>query len=115
MDSEGIMESAGEHIETFMSLLPIEEHKEKERKRKRDAASVSDASNHSEWLNMLRTGALDECTVDALKKYLRSSGLTISGRKAELLARVAESIEKNAQTNLENGEHVSSPKTSSVV
>ena len=55
-----------------------------------DGTTVDFAAMHAD-------GLLDSLSVDALKEYLRKHDLKLSGKKADLVARVAEHIDENAE------------------
>jgi hypothetical protein len=94
VDDEAIIHVAGEQIQAFQRALPDdleEEAKPKTTSRKRKL--VPDESG-LDWVELYQSNAVDTCTVDQLKKFLRSAGEKISGNKAELLLRVSKHLEK---------------------
>jgi len=89
-----ISKVAGKEIKAFDSYLPIDIEQPKAlSSRKRTRKIVPDDSG-IDWIDLHRTDAIELCTVDSLKKYLRSVGLPISGRKDDLVQRVTKSLEQ---------------------
>ena len=61
--------------------------------KKRPAAAPLDAAQviqGIDWKGLARSGDLNRCTVERLKVYCKHYGLPTGGRKADLVARVAE-------------------------
>ena len=95
VDSNIILKIARKEILHFNSSLPTDIKKSKvSTSRKRTRKIVPDDSG-IDWIELHRTDEIGLCTVDSLKKYLRSVGLAISGRKDDLVERVKESLEQN--------------------
>lgn len=90
---EAVLKATGDQIEQFQSLLPpddVEKPKAAGRKRK-----VAEDDSGINWIEMYQEGELDSCKVAELKKYLRSVGEPLSGKKSDLVPRVTEHIRKN--------------------
>ena len=92
-----ISKIAGEQIRAFDSLLPMDTKQPKgSTSRKRTRKIVPDDSG-IDWIELYRTDEIESCTIHSLKKYLRSVGLPISGRKDDLVQRVEESLEQKCR------------------
>jgi len=83
-DEAVIEKVAGKEIKALADLLPDDVEIMKEAKKRE---LLPDPTGH-DWGSDLREGSLDEHKLEDLKHYLRSRGLRIGGKKAELVARV---------------------------
>ena len=88
VDEELVSKLVGREVETILSLLPEDVVPTKEG-RKRDL--VPDDSG-IDWQEKLLSESIDSCTAVDLKKYLRSVGAMVSGRKGELVDRVTDHL-----------------------
>lgn len=87
VSKEDIREVAGKDIDAFYASLPEDVVIKKATKRK----IVVDESG-VDWVQTCQMDSLDECKADTLKQYLRSVGEKLSGKKADLVERVKQSI-----------------------
>lgn len=94
LNEEDILEAAGQQIEGFRDALCEDVKEEKKRaSKKRKASEPIEDDTGIDWVDLFNNDELAGCKVDQLKKYLRSIGARVSGRKEELLLRVRQSIE----------------------
>jgi hypothetical protein len=99
VDDKAILQVAVEQIQAFQQALPEDlevESKPKTTSRKRKL--VPDESG-LDWVQLYQSNAVDTCTVDQLKKFLRSVGDKISGNKMEISFRVSKHLEKEMSSN----------------
>jgi len=88
ISEEDVRATAGEQIDAFVASLPEDIFVPKEpRKRKREP----DESG-CDWISLYKANELDDCTLPQLKCYLKSVGEKLSGKKAEVVERVSQSI-----------------------
>mmetsp|Transcript_25512 Transcript_25512/g.54421 ORF Transcript_25512/g.54421 Transcript_25512/m.54421 type:complete len:533 (+) Transcript_25512:1205-2803(+) len=94
-ENESVLKIARKEIDAFQWCLPVdvEPPKTTTTSRKRVRTIVPDDSG-MDWNELYRTDEIGTCTMDVLKKHLRSVGLPTSGRKSDLVARVTESVEE---------------------
>ncbi|CAJ1954274.1 unnamed protein product [Cylindrotheca closterium] len=92
---EDVLKAAGTQIERFKILLPDDAEKPKVAGRKRKMVEDDSGIN---WVELYEEGALDSCKLPELKKYLRSIGEKLSGKKSDLVLRVQEHIHKSQKT-----------------
>lgn len=95
--AENMRIQAGKEIDYFSSLLPADTVKPKTISKKRSRNIVSDDSG-IDWKELYNGNEIDTIKVENLKKYLRSVGLPLSGRKEDLVKRVINSLEQLLQT-----------------
>uniref|UniRef100_A0A7S1D336 SAP domain-containing protein n=1 Tax=Cyclophora tenuis TaxID=216820 RepID=A0A7S1D336_CYCTE len=79
-----------------LSMIPyrrISKRKRNRQQKKRKAAQPIEDDSGLDWLQLYKDDELSDCKVDQLKKYLRSVGARLSGRKEELILRVSQSIQ----------------------
>lgn len=88
VSDEDVREAAGKEIDAFFASLPEDIEKPKAVKKRK---LVKDESA-CDWLDLYKTDSLCDCNIDELKKYLRSVGEKLVGKKADLIDRVAQSI-----------------------
>jgi ATP-dependent DNA helicase 2 subunit 1 len=106
VSDEEVREAAGKEIDAFYASLPDDIEKPKAVKKRK---LVQDDSG-CEWLDLYQTDSLSDCNIDDLKKYLRSVGEKLVGKKADLIDRVAQSI----GGRIANGELQQSKQTRNV-
>lgn len=87
LNDKEILNVAGAQIDSFRDSLPPDVEIEKP-KGKRKAAGESDV----DWFQLYSTDSISLCKVDDLKLYLKSTGAPTTGRKADLVIRVTQSI-----------------------
>mmetsp|Transcript_17935 Transcript_17935/g.26313 ORF Transcript_17935/g.26313 Transcript_17935/m.26313 type:complete len:358 (+) Transcript_17935:206-1279(+) len=104
MNTDDILRSAGDAIDAFRDILPEDDDSDddeenlRRNKRKRKAVLMDTADydvSELDWANMYKMGKLEECSVALLKQYLRSEGLKVGGRKADLIERVEKNLERD--------------------
>jgi len=62
------------------------------KKSKASAAGGGDSGATIDWAAIAEAGAIAKQTVDTLKQFCRDKGLTTTGKKGDLVARVAEAL-----------------------
>jgi hypothetical protein len=94
-----IWKAAGPQIAAFRDLLPREENNQSEKtltsvvpRKRKTLKEVPEDKSGIDWLHVFRMDSLTNCKVEDLKSFLKSRGLRCSGRKADLIARVSQSI-----------------------
>jgi len=92
VDKDIVLEHAGNEIDAFLSFLPLDVVQPKKTK-KRTRKTVPDDSG-VDWMELYEVNEIGTCKIDQLKKYLRSVGLPVTGRKDDLVERVAKSLEQ---------------------
>ena len=85
-DIESIMSSCAQHIDTFRNLLPHDTSMEVVKKRKTGLSETEVGDIN--WIQEFNQNTLEYLPIDKLKMYLRSQGERITGRKADLVARI---------------------------
>jgi len=91
---EKILRTAEAEIDAFKAYLPVDVEKPKTTKsNKRFRNLVSDDSG-IDWKELYNRDEIETCKIDQLKKYLRSVGKPLSGRKSDLIERVIDSLEQ---------------------
>mmetsp|Transcript_8887 Transcript_8887/g.26627 ORF Transcript_8887/g.26627 Transcript_8887/m.26627 type:complete len:734 (-) Transcript_8887:325-2526(-) len=98
-DSDELLKAAGEQIEAFRASLPEDDIEEKKGGTKRKAKLLVPDDSGVNWIDLFESDRLADCNIDILKKYLRSVGGRLNGRKAELVERVKNSLSER----LKNG------------
>jgi ATP-dependent DNA helicase 2 subunit 1 len=93
---EDVLKAAGKQIDQFKVLLPDDVDKPKAAGRKRKIVEDDSGIN---WVELYQEGELDSCKLPELKKYLRSIGEQLSGKKSDLVVRVQEHIQKSLKTS----------------
>jgi len=91
-DIEIISTKFGKEIEAFSSSLPMDIKRPKTSNARKRVKKIVPDDSGIDWIEMYRTDEIGVFKVDQLKKYLRSVGLPISGRKDDLIERVTESL-----------------------
>ena len=99
MDVDGMLERASEEIESFTLSLPEDELPiKKDRKRKASASSskpeFTKESISDEWIEMYKNDEIADLKNDELKAFLKSQGLRLAGKKADLVERCHKCIEQ---------------------
>lgn len=93
---EAVLKAAGDQIEKFKALLPEDVEKPKAAGRKR---KVVEDDSGIDWIAFYQDDKLESCKTDQLKKYLRSVGELLSGKKNDLVLRVQQHIQKSQKTS----------------
>lgn len=96
ISDDDVLATAGKQIDVFAASLPEDIVVKKEGKKRKREPDTSGC----DWVSLYKSSELDDCTVAELKSYLKSSGEKLSGKKADLINRVSESI----AARMENGE-----------
>lgn len=96
LNEEAVLQVAGAQIAAFRDLLPVDVKQEGKQPRKRKATLAADESG-IDWVEVYKTNALFDCTIDHLKSYLRSIGARLGGKKNDLTFRVSQSIAERIQ------------------
>lgn len=93
VNEEDILDAAGSQLEALRDSLPadIKQENVKVAKKRKAPEPVEDDSG-MDWAQLYTTDELSSCKVADLKKYLRSVGARLSGKKEELVLRVSQSI-----------------------
>lgn len=94
MNVDGILLSAGTQIEAFLNYLPKDIDIKVERKRKTPQYLRPDETEIN-WIEAYQTDDIPNFNVNDLKSYLRSVGLKMTGRKADLVDRVRDHVMEN--------------------
>ena len=103
IDPDEIIEMAGVQIEALRLSLPNDDVEEKKKAgQKRKTAELVPDDSGVDWVDFYKTDGLSVLTIDILKKYLRSVGCKLGGRKSELVERVKASIAERLQDNTAN-------------
>ena len=89
MDADAILARVGAQIEALKLGLPEEEVKVTA-SRKRKAPTEDDSG--VDWKEKYDSDSIASCNAATLKKYLSSQGEKVSGKKADLVERVQNSI-----------------------
>lgn len=93
---DAVLKAAGKQIEQFKVLLPDDVEKLKATGRKRKVMKDDSGIN---WIELYHEGELDSCKLPELKKYLRSVGEPLSGKKSDLILRVQTHIQVSLKTS----------------
>lgn len=94
VDNDTILKIAGEEIDAFCSRLPIDIERPKASTSRKRVKKITPDDSGIDWIDLHRKNEIEMCKVDQLKKYLRSVGLPISGRKSDLAERVTKSLQE---------------------
>ena len=89
-----ILQAVEEEIKEFKKWLPEDVEKAKAAGRKR---KIVDDDSGLDWECLYMNDELKSCKVDELKKYIRSKGEGISGKKIDLMFRVTNLIQKGLE------------------
>jgi len=99
MNVEDIIRCASKEIEGLKTCLPEEEIGVKTREPAKRKISVVEDDSGIDWVHAYETNTLSDYTSYELKKYLRSVGEKISGRKADLVERVEGCVRDDIKRN----------------
>jgi len=91
---EKIMRTAESEIDAFNAYLPVDVEEPKGTTSKKRARDLVPDDSGIAWEELYKRDEIEACTIHQLKKYLRSVGLHLSGRKSDLIERVIESLEQ---------------------
>jgi len=91
---EKIMRTAEAEIDAFNAYLPVDVEEPKGTTSKKRARDLVPDDSGIAWEELYKRDEIEACTIHQLKKYLRSVGLHLSGRKSDLIERVIESLEQ---------------------
>jgi ATP-dependent DNA helicase 2 subunit 1 len=94
VNRDAVLKIAGKEIDAFRSRLPIDVERPKVSKSRKRIVKIIPDDSGIDWNELYRSDEIGTCKVDQLKKYLRSVGLSTSGRKADLVGRVTKSLEE---------------------
>ena len=112
MQTKDIWKAAGLQIQAFERLLPKEiDHEnhgsDRYHKLKKRKIRNIDYNNIKDWIQLLKSGSLNDCSVIQLKKFIQlheneNTTTKIKGKKDELLERV----KLNLMQHIENDKHI---------
>ena len=99
VDDNEIRAAVGDQIEAFLRVLPEDEVKSARSKQARKRKLEPDDSG-IDWERLFLENSIDTCKVDELKKFLKSEGEPVAGRKADLVRRVEQLVAKKTKQGI---------------